>query len=79
MVVVSLLPRSEWKSRSNALPSQSEGSHRAEDTHGEVDGEKEARGDRVPTGRVMGILERSDRLYVATFDVGLCYSSWWWW
>ena len=69
MVAVCLLPKSEWRSRSNALPSQWDGSHRAEDTHGEVEGEKEGRGDVVPTGRVVGILERQERVYVATFDV----------
>lgn len=38
-----------------------------ENSEGEVD---EQCGDRaVPTGVVVGILERTDRLYVASFDV----------
>ena len=58
-VIIRLLPRSQWKSRNKALPSE----------------ETETKGKTVtdhiimPTGTVVGILERADRLYVATFDV----------
>ena len=63
LVAVTLLPRSKWQSRNNALPSGD--GQKAEGLEGEVEGSSEV----MPTGAVVGILERTDRLYVASFDV----------
>jgi hypothetical protein len=64
MVAVRLLPQPEWKALSDSLPSGE--SQKASVVHGEVEvGSSNA----MPSGMVVGILERPERLYVATFDV----------
>ena len=64
MVAVKLLPRPEWKCLSDSLPSGD--NQKAAIVHGEVDtGSSSA----MPSGVVVGILERPERLYVASFDV----------
>ena len=54
-VVMRVLPRSEWRGGSTALPSSQSG------------GEGEA----MVTGAVVGIIQRTSREYVATFAVSL--------
>ncbi|KAK5915867.1 hypothetical protein CesoFtcFv8_001419 [Champsocephalus esox] len=56
-VVVELLPKSEWRGKDNTL---AEG--QGEEKSGEESGSKP-----MPTGRVMGILQRNWRDYVVTF------------
>ncbi|XP_034143266.1 DIS3-like exonuclease 1 isoform X2 [Esox lucius] len=56
MVAVELLPKGEWRGRTTAL---TEG-------QGEEKGE-ESQGQPMPTGRVVGILQRNWRDYVVTF------------
>ncbi|KAI7814071.1 DIS3-like exonuclease 1 [Triplophysa rosa] len=57
MVVVELLPRNEWKGRTTAL-TEGQGEERTmEDTQSQP----------MPTGRVVGILQRNWRDYVASF------------
>ena len=69
VVAVRLLPRSQWRSRNNALPLT--GERKAEEgSEGEIEGD----GRVLPTGEVVGIVERADRQYVATFDVSFTYS-----
>lgn len=63
LVAVRLLPRSQWRARTNALP-LAEG-QKAANSEGEVDSGCHT----MATGQVVGILERADRHYVATFDV----------
>lgn len=61
VVAVRLLPRPQWKSLSDSRESQ-----KAETVQGEVEaGSCSA----MPSGVVVGILERPERLYVASFDV----------
>ncbi|KAM9713552.1 DIS3-like exonuclease 1 isoform 2-T2 [Dama dama] len=57
VVVVELLPKSEWKGRTAAL-GESDGDDRAPG---------EAPGEPMPTGRVVGILQKNWRDYVVTF------------
>ncbi|TSK19975.1 DIS3-like exonuclease 1 [Bagarius yarrelli] len=56
MVAVELLPRSEWKGRSTALTEGRE-EEKGEDTQSQP----------MPTGRVVGIIQRNWRDYVVTF------------
>ncbi|XP_053318305.1 DIS3-like exonuclease 1 isoform X2 [Spea bombifrons] len=56
VVAVELLPKSEWKGRIGAL-CENEGDDRAGDSQSEV----------MPTGRVVGVLQRNWRDYVVTF------------
>lgn len=57
MVVIELLPRNEWKGRNMAL-TEGQGEERSlEDTQSQP----------MPTGRVVGILQRNWRDYVASF------------
>ncbi|XP_029430598.1 DIS3-like exonuclease 1 isoform X2 [Rhinatrema bivittatum] len=56
VVAVELLPRAEWKGRTRAL-SDSEMEEKAGEPHAEP----------MPTGRVVGILQKNWRDYVATF------------
>ncbi|TRY82061.1 hypothetical protein DNTS_006693 [Danionella cerebrum] len=57
MVVIELMPRNEWKGRTMAL-TEGQGEERAlEDTQSQP----------MPTGRVVGVLQRNWRDYVVTF------------
>ncbi|KAM4748024.1 DIS3-like exonuclease 1 [Rhinophrynus dorsalis] len=56
MVAVELLPKSEWKGRTGAL-CENESDEKAVDTQNDV----------MPTGRVVGVLQRNWRDYVVTF------------
>ncbi|KAM8972773.1 DIS3-like exonuclease 1 [Pelodytes ibericus] len=56
VVVVELLPKSEWKGRTGAL-CENEVDEKAGDPHIEL----------MPTGRVVGVLQRNWRDYVVTF------------
>lgn len=61
LVVVEVLPRSEWRGRSSVIKESQEG-------QGEGDEEEGASDENVmPTGRVVGILQRNWREYVASF------------
>lgn len=63
-VVVEILPRSEWHSRKNTLPPE-EGEEKFDENVGTND-------DRlVCCGKVVKIIERSDRSYVASFEVSI--------
>ena len=66
-VVVQLFPRSEWITRSNALPS-------TPGVGGEEGGDHTP-SEAMPTGMVVGILQRSSREYVASFAVSFQLSS----
>lgn len=67
LVVIELLPRSEWKGRSNVIKDTSE--HLAETKSSEEgsNSDVEDAGDIMPTGYVVGIISRNWREYVATF------------
>ncbi|XP_072255223.1 DIS3-like exonuclease 1 [Pyxicephalus adspersus] len=56
VVAVEILPKSEWKGRTGAL-CENEAEERTGDSHSEV----------MMTGRVVGVLQRNWRDYVATF------------
>ena len=59
LVVVALLPKAEWKSPSNAIAaSAQDGKDSSSDDSG---------GKAVPTGKIVGILQRNWRDYVASF------------
>ena len=64
VVAVRLLPRPEWRSLNKSLPTGE--SQKAEIVDGEVEA---AVSSAMPSGVVVGILERPERLYVASFDV----------
>lgn len=64
MVAIRLLPRTQWQPLTKALPSSSAQQHPA--AEGE---EGMSVGDTRPSGAVVGILSRPDRLYVASFGV----------
>ncbi len=66
VVVVQLLPKSEWKSRLNRLTEKNE----EEDGEDKDDGKWERRADVSPTGKVVGVLQRNWREYVATMPGG---------
>lgn len=63
LVAIKLFPKSQWRSHNNALPTE-EG-QKSEEAEGVVEGTSKV----MPTGMVIGILQRADRLYVASFDV----------
>ena len=66
IVVVRLLPRSEWKSRSNALPHSPTDS---DNTQSPNNKQGHSQLETMATGVVVGILHRASREYVASFDV----------
>ncbi|XP_027053646.1 DIS3-like exonuclease 1 isoform X3 [Pocillopora damicornis] len=57
VVVVELFPKSQWKGRSMAIRSSDEG----------ADESREDQSDVMPTGRVVGVVQRNWRDYVASF------------
>lgn len=61
IVVVELLHKSQWKGRSVSLKSKDEGSSLAEALF------EEEQSEVMPTGRVVGVLQRNWRDYVASF------------
>lgn len=70
VVAVKLLPKQQWKSLSNSLPS--EDSKKTESADREPELEAGSSGSNaMPSGVVVGILDRPERLYVASFDVSV--------
>ncbi|XP_071139750.1 DIS3-like exonuclease 1 [Mytilus edulis] len=65
VVVVELLPRSEWKGRSNVIKETTESTNEPKTSKDEE--ESEDNGDIMPTGYVVGITQRNWREYVAAF------------
>ncbi|KAL9987682.1 hypothetical protein ACROYT_G002028 [Oculina patagonica] len=61
IVVVELLHKSQWKGRSISIKNKDEGLS----SQGELPGEEQS--DVMPTGRVVGVLQRNWRDYVASF------------
>ncbi|XP_048763599.2 DIS3-like exonuclease 1 [Ostrea edulis] len=61
LVVVEMLPRSEWKGRSSVIKENQEGQVEEAEEDGVSDGNV------MPTGRVVGISQRNWREYVASF------------
>ncbi|XP_022315246.2 DIS3-like exonuclease 1 [Crassostrea virginica] len=61
LVVVEVLPRSEWRGRSSVIKENQEGQLEESEEDGTSDGNV------MPTGRVVGILQRNWREYVASF------------
>ena len=60
-----LLPRAKWQSKNNTLPLE-------DGQEAETEGvEREAVSNAVPSGVVVGVLDRPERLYVASFDVSV--------
>lgn len=73
-MAVKLLPQLQWKSLSKSLPS--EDSQKAESVDGEPEVETGSSGSNdMPSGVVVGILDRPERLYVASFDVSVYISQ----
>ena len=65
-VVVRLLPRSEWKSRSNTLPHSPTDNDNTQSPNNQ---QGHSQLETMATGVVVGILHRASREYVASFDV----------
>ncbi|XP_045156829.2 DIS3-like exonuclease 1 [Mercenaria mercenaria] len=62
LVVVEILPKSQWQSRSNTI------SNPASEEKGDGDKAVSDRADTMPTGKIVGILQRNWREYVACFS-----------
>ena len=65
-VAIKLLPRAQWQPLTKSLPSSARNPIAVSE---EGEAERSGSGDTRPSGVVVGILSRPDRLYVASFDV----------
>ena len=66
-VAIQLLPKSDWKSKINRLKASNE---KDDDNDDEEEEKWERRSDVVPTGKVVGVVQRNWKNVVAAFQPG---------